>query len=116
MSINTIRIHVETCVLLVKELADDDEVISIKVNLEGISLDQGEYIPDEKPTYGNIKKWIEDKYGLKVSSLYIAQIKDKAGLDKERKSKPGSGESKVPHCPPDKEAAIMDAFRHFRLI
>ena len=108
--------HVETCVLLVRELADDDEVVSIKVDLDGISLNQGEYIPPAKPTYKNIKQWIEEKYGFKVSTLYIAQIKDKAGLEKRKNYNPGSGEGKVPVCPPDKEEAIMDAFRHFNLI
>ena len=53
--------HVETCCLLVRECANDDERVSIKVDLEGISLDQGKFEPDEKPTYGNIKKWIKEK-------------------------------------------------------
>ena len=108
--------HVETCVLLVRELVDDDEVVSITVDLDGISLDQGEYIPPAKPTYKNIKHWILDKYGFKVSTLYIAQIKDKVGLEKRKNYNPGSGEGKVPICPPAKEDAIMDAFRHFGLI
>ncbi len=108
--------HVETCVLLVRELADDDEVVSIKVDMDGISLDQGKYIPPEKPTYKNIKQWILDKYGFKVSTLYIAQIKNKVGLEKRKNYNPGSGDGKVPICPPEKEEAIMDAFRHFGLI
>ena len=109
-------ISIETCVLLVREFADDDEVVSIKVDLDGISLNQGEYIPPAKPTYKNIKQWIEEKYGFKVSTLYIAQIKDKAGLKKRKNYNPGTGEGKVPVCPPEKEEAIMDAFRHFNLI
>ena len=63
--------HVETCALLVRESAQDDEVVSIKVDLDGIELDQGRYVPPEKPTYKNIKQWILDKYGFKVSTLYI---------------------------------------------
>ena len=39
----------------------DDDLISIKVDLEGIFLEQGKYIPEEKPTYGNVKKWIKEK-------------------------------------------------------
>ena len=108
--------HVETCVLLVKEHIHDDDLVSIKVDLEGISLNQGKYEPDEKPTYGNIKKWIKEKYGLNVSSLYIAQIKDKAGIKERENYNHGSGEGKALNCPPEKEEAIMDAFRHFRLI
>lgn len=74
--------HVETCCLLVRECANDDEMVSIKVDLEGISLDQGKFVPDEKPIYGNIKKWIKEKYGFNVTNLYIGQIKDKMGLEK----------------------------------
>lgn len=63
--------HVETCVLLVREQTNDDELISIKVDLKGISLEQGEYKPEEKPTYRNVKDYIEKKYGFKVSSFHI---------------------------------------------
>ena len=108
--------HVETCALLVRESAQDDEVVSIKVDLDGIELDQGRYVPSKKPTYKNIKQWILDKYGFKVSTLYIAQIKDKVGLEKRKNYNPGSGEGKVPICPPEKEEAIMDAFMHYNLI
>ena len=62
----------ETCVLLVRESISDDDMASIKVDLEGISLDQGRYVPLARPTYKNIKQWIPDKYGLNVSTLYIA--------------------------------------------
>ena len=49
----------------------------------GYELDQGRYVPLEKSTYKNIKLWILDKYGLKVSALlYISQIKDEVGLEK----------------------------------
>ena len=66
--------HVETCCLLVRECANDDEMVSIKADLEGISLNQGKFEPDEKPTYGNIKKWIKEKYGFNVTNLYIGKI------------------------------------------
>ena len=93
MGINLISsCHVETCVLLVRESTCDDEMVSIKVDLEGISLDQGKYIPPEKPTYGNIKRWIKEKYGFNVSNLNIAQIKDKVGLEKRKNYNLGSGE------------------------
>lgn len=108
--------HVETCVLLVRECAHDDETISIKVDLQGIQLDQGEYKPEEKPTYGNIKKWIKEKYAMNASNLYIGQIKDKIGLEKRQNYNIGSGEGRVPNCPSEKEEAIMEAFRHFKLI
>ena len=106
----------ETCVLLVRESISDDDMVSIKVDLDGIALDQGRYVPPAKPTYKNIKQWILDKYGFNVSTLYIAQIKDKVGLEKRKNYNPGSGEGKVPVCPPEKEEAIMDAFRNFNMI
>ena len=109
-------VHVETCVLLVRECSHDDETVSIKVDMDGISLKQGEYKPDEKPTYGNIKKWVKEKYGFNVTSLYIGQIKDKVGIKERKNYNIGSGDGKVPNCPPEKEEAIMDAFKHFNLI
>ena len=109
-------VHVETCVLLVRECSHDDEMVSIKVDMDGISLKQGEYKPDEKPTYGNIKKWVKEKYGFNVTSLYIGQIKDKVGIKERKNYNIGSGDGKVPNCPPEKEEAIMDAFKHFNLI
>ena len=93
---------VETCVILVRESICDDDMISIKVNLEGIALDQGRYVLPAKPTYKNIKQWILDKYGFNVSTLYIAQIKNKVGLEKRKNYNPDSGEGKVPVCPPEK--------------
>lgn len=108
--------HVETCCLLVRECANDDEMVSIKVDLEGIQLNQGEYKPEEKPTYGNIKKWIKEKYGFNVTNLYIGQIKDKVGMEKRKNYNIGSGEGRVSTCPQEKEEAIMEAFKYFRLI
>ncbi len=67
-------------------------------------------------TYEEIKKYVLDTTGLSVSNLYIGQIKDKVGINKRKNYNVGSGKSKVPSCPPEKEAAIMDAFRHFNLI
>ena len=107
---------VETCCLLVRECANDDEMVSIKVDLEGISLDQGKFEPDEKPTYGNIKKWIKERYGFNVTNLYIGQIKDKVGMEKRKNYNIGAGEGRVPTCPQEKEEAIMEAFKHFGLI
>ena len=106
----------ETCVLLVRESICDDDMVSIMVDLEGIALNQGKHTPPEKPTYGNIIRYIKEKYGFNVSSNYIAQIKDKAGLEKRRNYHIGSGQGRVHICPPEKEEAIMDAFQQFNLI
>lgn len=106
----------ETCVLLVREQIDDDDMVSIKVDLDRIALDQGRNVPPEKPTYGIIRKWIKETYGLSISSLYIAQIEEKVGIEKRKNYRIGSGESRSLICPPEKEEAIMDAFRHFKLV
>ena len=75
------------------------------------------YTPEEQATYPKIKAYVKEKYGFNVSSLYIAQIKDKCGLDKRLNYNLSKEEGvKVPQCPPEKEVAIMDAFRHFKLI
>lgn len=67
-------------------------------------------------TYKEISEYVKEKYGLHVPNLYIGQIKTKVGLDKRKNYHVGSGEGRVPNCPPEKEEAIMDAFRHFCLI
>lgn len=55
--------------------------------------------------------------GLKVSNLYIAQVKQKCGIiERENYNKPKSEESKQPQCPPEKEKAIMEALKHFGMI
>ena len=98
----------ETVVLLGREKVDGYIDIDLDVSkLEGKT---------GTATYPQIKDYIMKKYGLKVSSLYIGQIKDKAGIKERRNYNIGSGEGRVPNCPPEKEEAIMDAFRHFHMI
>lgn len=67
-------------------------------------------------TYAEIKAYVLAHYGFKVSSLYIGQMKDKVGIKERINYNTGSGKSRVPSCPPDKEAAIIAAFRHFNMI
>ena len=100
--------HVETVVLLSREKIDG--YVDIDLDVEKLEGKSG------TATYTEIKAYIEEKYGFKVSTLYIAQMKDKVGMEKRKNYNPESGEGKVPICPPEKEAAIMDAFRHFNLI
>ena len=80
------------CVLLVKENAQDNEPVSIKVDLEGISLDQGRFLPEEKPTYGSIKKKVNDNCSLNVTNPYIGQVKDRADIKVRQNYNIGSGE------------------------
>lgn len=80
--------------------------------------EESNYTPEEKATYQKIKDYVLQEYGLKVSSLYIAQIKDKCGLDKERSGNKWrrNGNARVPQCTPQKEEAILNAFKHLGLI
>lgn len=57
-----------------------------------------------------------DKFGLKVSSLNISQIKTKCGIIERENYNKGEGKSRVPQCPKEKEDAIIDALRHFRMV
>ena len=103
--------HVETVVQL--SLKTDTPKILVNMPVECESC----YTPEEQATYPKIKAYVKEKYGFNVSSLYIAQIKDKCGLDKRLNYNLSKEEGvKVPQCPPEKEVAIMDAFRHFKLI
>ena len=106
----------ETCVLLVREWGEDADTVSIKVDLDGLNIKQEKQIAPEKGTYDNIKAYVKEKYGYKVSSIYIAQVKERAGIQKRENYNIGEGKGVVPHCPPEKEEAIMDALRHFGLI
>lgn len=70
-------------------------------------------IKDKKATYDEIKAYVSEKYGYKIPSLYIAQVKEKIVLQKRKNYNIGERKGVVPHCPQEKEEAIMDALRHF---
>ena len=104
-------VHVETVVLLSKLNAKQH--IEVELNLDELDLTAAE----SKATYDEIKTYVLEKYGLKVSSLYISQVKRKYGLDVGQNYNLSKKEdTKVPQCPPEKEAAIMDALKHFQMI
>lgn len=103
--------HVETVVLLSK--LNTKQHIEVELNLDELDLTAAE----SKATYDEIKAYVLEKYGLKVSSLYISQVKRKCGLDVGQNYNLSKKEdAKVPQCPPEKEAAIMDALKHFQMI
>ena len=84
-----------------------------------VDLDTDKIVSKSKTgtaTYKEIKEYINDKYGFTVSSLNIAQIKDKCGLDKRKNYNKGAEGHKVPACPEKKEKAILDAFEHLGLV
>ena len=104
-------VHVETIVLLSKLNAKQH--IEVELNLDELDLTAAE----SKATYEEIKEYVLEKFGLKVSSLYIAQVKRKCGLDVGQNYNLSKKEdAKVPQCPPEKEAAIMEALKHFQMI
>lgn len=72
---------------------------------------------EKKATYDEIKAYVLEHSSLKVSSLYIAQVKQKCGIiERENYNKPKSEDVKQPQCPLEKETAIMEALRHFEMI
>lgn len=72
---------------------------------------------ESKATYEEIKDYVLEHTGLKVSSLYIAQVKEKCGIiERANYNLPKSENSRQPKCPPEKEAAIRKALEHFRMI
>ena len=103
--------HVETVVLLSK--LNTKQHIEVELNLDELDLTSAE----SKATYDEIKAYVLEKHGLKVSSLYISQVKRKCGLDVGQNYNLSKKEdAKVPQCPPEKEAAIIDTLRHFQMI
>ena len=103
--------HVETVVLLSKLKVNHH--IEIELKMDELDLTSAE----SKATYDEIKTYVLEKYGLKVSQLYIAQVKRKCGIIERKNYNVSKKENaKVPQCPPEKEAAIMDALKHFQMI
>ena len=103
--------HVETVALLSK--LDVDKHISVEIELDEMDLTSAE----SKATYAQIKEYVWNKFQLKVSTLYIAQIKRKCGIElREHYNKSKKEKQIIPQCTPEKEEAIMDALRHFKMI
>ena len=104
--------NVETVFLLSKGEIDSKKV-RVEFSLE--DMDMSGFQNDA--TYGQIKERVLQKTGLKVSSLYIAQIKQKYGIiERENYNKSKSENARQPKCPPEKEAAITEALKFFGMI
>lgn len=72
---------------------------------------------ESKATYEEIREYVFEHTGLKVSHLYIAQVKQKCGIiERENYNKPKSENARQPQCPPEKEKAIKEALTHFGMI
>ena len=104
--------HVE-CVIALSKGEIDSKKVRVEFSLEGMDtsgLQKG-------ATYPEIKARVLEQTGLKVSSLYISQVKQKCGLEvRENHHKAKSENAKQPQCPPEKEAAIRDALKYFKMI
>ena len=122
-------VHVETVVLLSKGAKGPVDLCSARTEVERRLVDSRKVKVDfsledmdlsefkGKATYEQIKAYVLEQTGLKVSSLYIAQIKKKCGLDVgENFNLPKSENARQPQCTPEKEEAIMQAFKHFGIV
>ena len=104
-------VHVETVVLLSQQKPDD--TIEIDLDLDELDATSAEL----KATYQEIKDYVLKEFGLKVSSLYISQVKRKCGIEVgENYNLPKSENARVPQCPKEKEEAIKAALEYFAMI
>ena len=100
--------HTETVAVLSRKSASKSFIpVSISPKDMGLSEEKAQ------PTYANICDYVQKTHGMKVSSLYVAQMKAECGLETQADR---SGDKKQPKCPPEKREAILDAFRHFGLM
>lgn len=104
-------VHVETVVLLSQQKPDD--TIEIDLDLDELDATSAEL----KATYQEIKDYVLKEFGLKVSSLYISQVKRKCGIEVgENYNLPKSENARVPQCPKEKEDAIKAALKYFAML
>lgn len=87
--------------------------INVELPMDNMDLTSAE----SKATYKQIQNYVLEKFGFKVSTLYIAQVKRKWGLDvREHYNMSKNEKQKIPKCPIEKEEAILDALKHFKMI
>ena len=103
--------HVETVVLLSQRKADD--YVEVELELDELDVTSAE----SKATYKEIQEYALKEHGLKVSNLYISQVKRKCGIEVgENYNLPKSEDSRQPQCPVEKEKAIKYALEHFGMV
>lgn len=101
----------ETIVLLFK--LDSKNRISVEFPMDDMDLTSAE----SKATYKQIQNYVLEKFGFKVSTLYIAQVKKKSGLEvREHYNISKNKNQKVPQCSIEKEEAILDALKYYKII
>ncbi|WP_414625603.1 RNA methyltransferase [Veillonella montpellierensis] len=103
--------HVEVITLLSK--LDSKKYISVELPMDDMDLTSAE----SKATYKQIQNYVLEKFGFKVSTLYIAQVKKKHGLEvREHYNISKNEKQKIPQCSIEKEEAILDALKHFKMV
>ena len=110
----TLSTHVETVVLLSQLKQKPDDYINVTIELDDMDITSAE----TKATYDEIKKYVaEHNAGMKVSNLYISQVKRKCGIEVGKNyNLPKNEDSRQPQCPEDKESAIVEALKYFKMI
>ena len=105
--------HVETVVLLSQLKQKPDDYINVTIELDDMDITSAE----TKATYDEIKKYVaEHNAGMKVSNLYISQVKRKCGIEVGKNyNLPKNEDSRQPQCSEDKESAIVEALKHFKM-
>ena len=90
-----------------------DEYLKVSLDLDELDITASE----SEATYAEIKEYIFNKYGVKVSTLYISQIKRKNGIEmRDNYNNSQKADAKVPQCPPEKEKYVVEALKHFQMI
>lgn len=110
----TLSTHIETVVLLSQLKQKPDDYINVTIELDDMDITSAE----TKATYDEIKEYVfEHNAGMKVSNLYISQVKRKCGIEVGKNyNLPKNEDSRQPQCPEDKERAIVEALKHFKMI
>lgn len=90
-----------------------DTTIDVSLDISELEVSSAE----TKATYEEIKSYVLKEFGLKVTNLYIAQVKRECGIvERESYNLPKSEGNRIPQCPDDKREAIKKAFKHFQMI
>ena len=106
-------VHVETETVCLLSQRKPDTTIEVDLDISALEVSSAE----TKATYEEIKSYVLKKFGLKVSNLYIAQVKRECGIvERINYNLPKTEGNRVPQCPEDKRKAIKDAFIHFQMI
>ena len=109
--LSVVSSHTETIVLRSK--LDSKKYISVELPMDDMDLTSAE----SKATYKQIQNYVLEKFGFKVSTLYIAQVKKKRGLEvREHYNISKNENQKVPQCSIEKAEAILDALKHLKML